>query len=140
MASSKVVSKIQGATTVGRLTKKISLLTISDPTRILRMTNSDSNSNSASGLESHPSSLYDDLNPFPFGLHDTAASYQALLHPSSLYDGPSHFPFGLHDTTASYQALVHLSSLYTGPSPFPFGLRNMVVSYQAQLQDSVSPV
>jgi hypothetical protein len=42
-------------------------------------TDSDSNSDSTSGLESHPSSLYDGPSPFPFGLHNTAASYQALL-------------------------------------------------------------
>jgi hypothetical protein len=83
---------------------------ILDPTRILWMTDSDSNLDSASGLESHRSSLYDDPNPFLFGLHDTTASYQALIHLSSLYDGPSPFPFGLRNTTASYQALLQDSA------------------------------
>jgi hypothetical protein len=101
------------ATTVDRLTKKISQLTISDPTRISRMTDSNSNSDSAFGLESYP---------------------------SFLYDGPSPFPFGLHKMDASYQALLLLSSLYDSPSPFPFGLRNTAASYQALLQDSASPV
>jgi hypothetical protein len=105
--------KNSGATTVERLTKKISQLTISDPTRISRMIDSDSKSDSASGLEFHPSSLYDGPSPFLFGLHDMAASYQALLNPTSLYDGPS---------------------------PFPFGLRNMAASHQALLQDLASPV
>jgi hypothetical protein len=74
---------------------------MSNPTRISRMTDSDSNSDFASSLESYPSSLYDGLSPFLFGLRNTAASYQALLHPSSLYDGPSPFLFGLHKITPS---------------------------------------
>jgi hypothetical protein len=40
------------------------------------------------------------------------ASYQALLHLSSLYNGPSPFPFGLYNMVASYQALLQdLASL-----------------------------
>jgi hypothetical protein len=77
------------ATMADRLTKRIS-----------RMLDSDSNSNSASDLESHPSSLYDGPSPFLFGLPNTASSYQALLHPSSLYDSPIPFPFGLCNTAA----------------------------------------
>jgi hypothetical protein len=76
------------------------------------MRDSGSNSNSTSGLESHPSSLYDGPSPFPFGFPNIAASYQAILHLSSLYDGPNPFPFGLHNTVASYQALLQdLASL-----------------------------
>jgi hypothetical protein len=99
------------ATTADQLTERISQLTMSDPTRISRMTDSDSNS--ASNLESHPSSLYGGPSPFPFGLRDTAASYQALLQdPSSLYDGPGPYPFGLRNTVASYEALLqHSASL-----------------------------
>jgi hypothetical protein len=98
------------ATTAEQLTKRISQLTMSDPTQISQMTNSDSNLDSAFSLESHPSSLYDGPSPFPFGLCNTAASYQALLHPSSLYDDPSLFSFGLHNMAASYQALLQDSA------------------------------
>jgi hypothetical protein len=59
---------VVSATTADRLTKRISQLTIFDPTRISQMTDSDSNLDSASGLESHSSSLYDGPSPFPFGL------------------------------------------------------------------------
>jgi hypothetical protein len=71
------------ATTADRLTKRISQLTMSNPTRISWMTDSDSNSDAASGLESRLSSLYDGLSPFPFGLRNMAASYQALLQDSA---------------------------------------------------------
>jgi hypothetical protein len=52
---------------------------MSDQTRISRVTDSDSNSDSASGLES----LYDGPSPFPFGLRNMAASNQALLQDST---------------------------------------------------------
>jgi hypothetical protein len=71
------------ATTADRLIERISQLTMSDPTQISHMTDSDSNSDSASSLYSHPSSLYDGSSPFSFGLRNTAAYYQALLQDST---------------------------------------------------------
>jgi hypothetical protein len=58
-------------------------LTMSNPTRISWMTDSDSNSDSTSSLESHLSSLYDGPSPFPFGLCNMTASCQALLQDSA---------------------------------------------------------
>jgi hypothetical protein len=105
---------------------------MSNRTRISWMTDSNSNSDFASSLESYPSSLYDGLSPFLFGLRNTAASYQALLHPSSLYDGPSPFPFGLHNMATSYQALLQDSASPIWRIPLTGAQEGLVLTVTSQ--------
>ena len=76
-----------------------------DPTQISRLCTSDSNSGSASEVESYPSSSRKPSS-FPIGLKNVALAYQEYNseYNQSLFKKSGLFPFGLHNTTTSYQA------------------------------------
>jgi hypothetical protein len=61
-----------------------------------------------------------------------AASYQALLHLSSLYNGPSPFPFGLCNMVASYQALLQDSASLVRRIPLTGAQEGLVLTVTSQ--------
>ena len=63
------------ATTTDQLAERFAQLVMSDPTQILRLCASDSNSGFASEMESYPSS-FEKPSSFPAGLQNTASAYQ----------------------------------------------------------------
>ena len=87
---------------------------VSDPTQILRLHASDSNSGSASETESYLSS----------------------------FRKPSSFPIRFRNTTSTYQEYnsEYTQSTLKKTGPFPFGLDNMETSYRAQFERSLNPV
>ena len=102
------------ATTIDQLAGRFTQLAISNPTQISRLHASDSNSGSASEMESYPSS-FGKLSSFPIRLWNTTSTYQ------------------------EYNSKYTQSTLKkTGP--FLFGLNNMETSYQAELERSLNPV
>jgi hypothetical protein len=102
-------------TTTDQLARGFTRLVMSDPTQISWPTNFDSNSGSASEMESYPGSFCDVSSSFPLGLHNMASTYQEFN-------------------------LGFLQSSFQKPDPFPLGLNNMATSYQALLQGSTSPI
>ena len=102
------------ATTTDQLTGRFAQLAISDSTQISRLCASDSNSGSASEMESYPSSS----------------------------EKPSSFPMGLKNAALAYQEYnsENTQSLFKKSDPFPFGLDKMAKSYQARLEGSLDPV
>ena len=97
-----------------QLAKRFTQLVMSDPTHISRLCASDSNSGSASEMESYPSS----------------------------FEKPSSFPVGLQNTASTYQEYnsEYTQSLFKKSDPFLFRLQNMAKSYQAWLEGSLDPV
>ena len=87
---------------------------MSDPTQILQLCASDSNSGSASEMESYLSS----------------------------FEKPSSFPVGFQNVALAYQEYnsEYTQSLFKKSGPFPFGLHNMAKSYQARPEGSLDPV
>ena len=63
------------ATTIDQITRRFAQLVISDPTRISRISASDSNSGSSSEIESLPSS-FEKPSSFPKGLRSAASAYR----------------------------------------------------------------
>ena len=64
------------ATMTDQLTGRFAQLVMSDPTQISWLCASDSNSGSASEMESYPSSFYDGLSSFSLGLRNTTSVHQ----------------------------------------------------------------
>ena len=87
---------------------------MSDPTQISRLCASDSNSGSASEMESYPSS----------------------------FEKPSSFPVGLQSVASAYQEYnsEYTQSLFKKSGPFPFELHNMATSYQTWSEGFLDPV
>ena len=102
------------ATTIDQITRRFAQLVISDPTRISRISASDSNSGSSSEIESLPSS----------------------------FEKPSSFPTGLWNATSIYQEYnsEYIQSSLKKSGPFPFGLHNMAKCYQAWPEGSLDSV
>ena len=70
------------AAMLDQLAKKISQLSISDPTQISRVAvihDSNSNTRALSDLESHIGSITEDLSCFPLGLRNLAFVYQESI-------------------------------------------------------------
>ena len=93
------------ATTIGQLTGRFAQLAMSDPTQISRLWASDSNSGSASEMESYPSSS-EKPSSFLMGLKNAALAYQEYNseYTQSLFKKSGLFLFGLHNLAKSYQA------------------------------------
>jgi hypothetical protein len=62
-------------TMTDQLTRRFARLAMSDPTQISWPTDFDSNSGSASEMESYLGSFYDVSSSFPLGLHNMASTY-----------------------------------------------------------------
>ena len=92
-------------TTTDQLTGRFARLVMSNPTQISRLCASDSNSGSASEMESYLSS-FEKPNSFPTGLQNAASAYQEYNseYNQSLFKKSGLFLFGLHNTATSYQA------------------------------------
>ena len=92
------------ATTTGQLTERFARLAMSDSTQVSRPCASDSNSGSASEMESYPSSS-GKLSSFSMGLKNAALVYQDynLGCTQSLFKKSGPFLFGLHNMATSYQ-------------------------------------
>ena len=92
-------------TMTGQLTRRFAQLAMSDSIQISRLCASDSNSGSASEMESYPSSS-EKPSSFPMGLKNAALAYQEYNseYNQSLFKKSSLFPFGLHNMATSYQA------------------------------------
>ena len=92
------------ATTTDQITGRFAQLMMFDSTQVSRLCASDSNSGSASEIESYPSS-FGKLSSFPMGLKNTALAYQEYNseYTQNLFKKPDPFPFGLHNTKTSYQ-------------------------------------
>ena len=93
------------ATTIDQLTRRFAQLVMSYPTQISRLCASDSNSGSASEMESDPSS-FEDPSSFPMGLQNAVSAYQEYNseNTQNLFKKSDLFPFGLHNMARSYQA------------------------------------
>ena len=93
------------ATTIDQITRRFAQLMTSDSTQVSRLCASDSNSGSASEMESDPSS-FEDPSSFPTGLQNTASAYQEYNseNTQNLFKKSDPFPFGLHNMAKSYQA------------------------------------
>jgi hypothetical protein len=102
-------------TTTDQLAGRFAWLTMSDPTQISWPTDFDSNSGSASEMESYLGSFCDVPSSFSLGLHNMASTYQE-------------FNSGF------------LHSCFRKPDPFQLGLNNVATSYQALLQGSTNPM
>ena len=91
-------------TMTGQLTGRFAQLAMSDSIQISRLCASDSNSGSASEMESYPSSS----------------------------EKPSSLTMALKNATLVYQDYNSgcTQSLFKKSGPFPFGLHNMAISYQ----------
>ena len=78
---------------------------MSDSTQVSRLCTSDSNSGSASEMESDPSS-FEDPSSFLMGLQNAASAYQEYNseNTQNLFKKSDPFPFGLHNMAKSYQA------------------------------------
>ena len=102
------------ATTTDQLARRFAQFAMSGPTQILRLCASDSNSSSASEVESYPSS----------------------------FEKPSSFSMGLKNTALAYQEYnsEYTQSLLKKSGPFPFGLHNMATSYQTRPEGFLDPV
>ena len=102
------------ATMTDQITRRFAQLMMSDSTQVSRLCASDSNSGSASEIESYPSS----------------------------FGKPSSFPMGLKSMALTYQEYnsEYTQNLFKKSDLFPFGLHNMARSYQAQLEGSLDPV
>ena len=102
------------ATTTDQLAGRFPQLVMSDPTQILWLCASDSNSGSASEMESYPSS----------------------------FEKPSSFPVGLQNAASAYQEYnsEYTQSLFKKSGPLPFGLHNMATSYQTRPKGSINLV
>jgi len=92
-------------TTIGQITRRFAQLMTSDSTQVSRLCASDSNSGSASEMESDPSS-FEDPSSFPTGLQNAASAYQEYNseNTQNLFKKLDPFPFGLHNMAKSYQA------------------------------------
>jgi len=92
-------------TTMNQLAGRLERLVMSDPTRASRLTASDSNSGSASEMESYPSSFDGNPSSFLLGLRNAASAYQEFnseyVRSSFKKSGP--FPSGLHGVATSRQ-------------------------------------
>ena len=102
------------ATATDQLAGRFAQLVMSDPTQISWLCASNSNSSSASKMESYPSS-FEKLSSFPMELQNAASVYQ------------------------EYNSEI-TQSLFKKSDPFPFGLHNMAKSYQAWLEGPLDPV
>ena len=102
------------ATTTDQLAGRFAQLAMSDLAQISRLYASDSNSGSASEMESYPSSS----------------------------EKPSSFLMGLKNATLAYQEYnsKYNQSLFKKPGPYPFGLHNMATSYQTWPEGSLDLV
>jgi hypothetical protein len=91
-----------------QLAKRFVRLAMSDPTQISRPTDFDSNSGSASEMESYLSSLCDVPSSFPLGLHNMASTYREFNSGflQSSFKKPDPLPLGLNNVATSYQALL----------------------------------
>ena len=91
-------------TTKHQLTGRFAQLAMSDPTQISRLCASDSNSGSASEIESYPSS-FGKPSSFLMGLKNAALAYQEYNseYTQSLFKKSGPFPFRLHNMATSYQ-------------------------------------
>ena len=102
------------ATTTDQLARRFTQLVMSNPTQISRLHASDSNSGSASEVESY----------------------------LSFSGKPSSFPMGLKNAALAYQEYnsEYTQSLSKKSGPFPFGLHNMATSYQTRPEGFLDPV
>ena len=91
------------ATTTDQLVGRFAQLVMSDPTQISRLCASDSNSGSASDMESYPSS-FEKPSSFPAGIQNAALAYQEynLEYTQNPFKKLGPFPFGLHNMAKSY--------------------------------------
>ena len=91
------------ATTTDQIIGRFAQLEMSDSTQVSRLCASDSNSGSASEMESDPSS-FEDPSSFPMGLQNVASAYQE--YNSECTQNPFKksdlFLFGLHNMAKSY--------------------------------------
>ena len=87
---------------------------MSDSTQVSRLCASDSNSGSASEIESFPSS----------------------------FGKPSSFPVGLKNVALTYQEYnsEYTQNLFKKSDPFPLGFHNMATSYQTWPEGFLDPV
>ena len=90
-------------TTIDQLAGRFAHLMMSDPTQISRISASDSNSGSASEMESLPSS-FEKSSSFSIGLRYAASAYQEnnSEYTQSLSKKSGPFPFRLHNMAKSY--------------------------------------
>ena len=102
------------ATTTDQITGRFAQLMMFDSTQVSWLCASDSDSGSASEMESDPSS-FDDPSSFLMGLQNAASAYQEY-------------------NSENTQNLLKKSD------PFPFGPHNMAKSYQARLEGSLDPM
>ena len=102
------------ATTTDQISGRFAQLMMSDSTQVSWLCASDSNSGSASDIESYPSS----------------------------FGKPSSFPMRLQNMTSTYQEyyLEYAQSTKKKSGPLPFGLHNMATSDQARYGGFLDPV
>ena len=91
------------ATKTDQITERFTRLMMSDSTQVLRLCASDSNSGSASKMESDPSS-FEKPSSFPMGLKNAALANQEYNseYTQSLSKKSGPFPFGLHNMATCY--------------------------------------
>ena len=102
------------ATTTDQITGRFTQLMMSDSTQVSWLCASDSNSGSASEIESYPSS----------------------------FGKPSSFPVGLKNAALTYQEYnsEYMQNLFKKSDPFSLGLHNMATSYPTRVGGFLDPV